>query len=253
MSFEYWYTFPYAVAVASVASASGFSGAVLFQPFYYFVLQLPVQASIATGIATETIGMSGAAYRYQVMRFHRWDVWRALVPWVMLGVVAGFTVFVKAPPIWLKGLVGLTMLLVAAIQMYALRSPFGAPRPGAISRWAPVGLVAGAFSASTGTGVAEMMQPLVEHRGGVETRRANATAILLEACADIGITLLNLSVGAIRWDILVFTASGVLVGSQIGPRIAPRLPAALVKTVFAAGIAGIGAFYVWSVIPTLLP
>jgi len=43
------------------------------------------------------------------------------------------------------------------------------------------------------------------------------------------------------------------VGSQIGPRIAPRLPAALVKTVFAAGIAGIGAFYVWSVIPTLLP
>ena len=41
-SLDYWYVFPSAVFVAIVANASGFSGGVLFQPFFNFVLQLPL-------------------------------------------------------------------------------------------------------------------------------------------------------------------------------------------------------------------
>ncbi|NUT46196.1 MAG: hypothetical protein HOV94_02580, partial [Saccharothrix sp.] len=65
---EYWYVLPFAVVVAVVANASGFSGAVLFQPFFAFVLGLPVHQSIATGVATETIGISSGSARYLVMR-----------------------------------------------------------------------------------------------------------------------------------------------------------------------------------------
>lgn len=54
--------------MAVTANASGFSGGVLFQPFFNFVLGLPIEQSIATGIATETVGMSSGAYRYARMR-----------------------------------------------------------------------------------------------------------------------------------------------------------------------------------------
>ena len=37
--------------------------------------------------------------------------------------------------------------------------------------------------ATTGTGVVEMSQPLLEEKAGLMTLRANATAILLEASA----------------------------------------------------------------------
>jgi len=67
MNLDYWFVFPCAVLVAVIANASGFSGGVLFQPFFNFVLQLPLQQSIATGIGTETIGMSSGAYRYRRM------------------------------------------------------------------------------------------------------------------------------------------------------------------------------------------
>ena len=75
-SFEYWYVFPAAVFVATVANASGFSGGVLFQPFFNFVLHLPLGQSIATGIATETVGMSSGAYRYQRMKQIDWKAVR---------------------------------------------------------------------------------------------------------------------------------------------------------------------------------
>ena len=64
MSFEYWYMFPVAVVIAILANSSGFSGGVLFQPIFNLFLQLPIQASVATGIATETVGMTSGTIRY---------------------------------------------------------------------------------------------------------------------------------------------------------------------------------------------
>jgi uncharacterized membrane protein YfcA len=107
-----------------------------------------------------------------------------------------------------------------------------------------VAALAGSFSACTGTGVAEMHQPLLEQRGGLATKRANATAIFIEAAADWGITLVNLSLGNIRLDILVFSATGVLIGAQVGALWSPSLPDRMLKIAFATCVLGIGAVYV---------
>lgn len=84
----------------------------------------------------------------------------------------------------------------------------------------------------------------MEHKGGLATKRANATAIALEALADWGITLVNLSIGNLRFDILVFSASGVLIGGQIGAWLSPRVSDRLLKTVFAVCVLGIGIVYI---------
>ena len=252
MSLEYWYVFPFAIFVCILATASGFSGAVLFQPFFYFVLKIPVPSSIATGIATETIGMSGGAYRYAKMGYHDYSVWKKCVPFTLAGVLAGFLFFVKLPPAPLKAIVGLSMILVAVIQLVSVYKKHSKTTPPTLKRWYPAIFFSGAFSASTGTGVAEMSQPIVEHAAHIPTKRANATAILLEATADWLITLLNLTVGNIRFDILIFSVSGVLIGSQIGPRLAPYLPDRALKTVFSIGVGLIGIFYIWNYIKTFL-
>jgi uncharacterized membrane protein YfcA len=258
MTFEYWYVFPFAIAVCILATSSGFSGAVLFQPFFYFVLQLPVASSIATGIATETIGMTGGAYRYKKMGYLDYNVWKTLIPWVVIGVLLGFSVFMLLPSVYLKGLVGGVMLLVAGLQFYALGQSQDADNNTSIEgsknlkKWAPLGVFAGGFSATTGTGVAEMTQPLVQFIGKIKVKRANATAIFLEASADWIITLLNLSIGNIRWDILLFSVSGVLIGSQIGPRISPYIPDRILKSIFGTGVAVIGIYYLYGLTLYLL-
>lgn len=64
----HWYVFHVALLVAVTATASRFSGAVMFQPFFAFVLRLPPAQSIATGITTETLMMSAGASRCYLTR-----------------------------------------------------------------------------------------------------------------------------------------------------------------------------------------
>ena len=89
-----------------------------------------------------------------------------------------------------------------------------------------------------------MSQPLLEEKAGLMTLRANATAILLEACADWIITATNLQLGNLRFDILVYTVSGVLIGGVIGPRIARYLNPRLMKVVFGISVTTIGFVYI---------
>ncbi|HPJ43153.1 MAG TPA: sulfite exporter TauE/SafE family protein, partial [Spirochaetota bacterium] len=100
-------------------------------------------------------------------------------------------------------------------------------------------------SASTGTGVCELSQPLLEKGLNVKTKRANATAILVEATADWIITILNLQAGLIMWELWIFTGSGVLIGGQIGPYVARFLPVRLIKIVFSVSVIIIGIFYLY--------
>ena len=56
--------FPISLVIAILANSSGFSGGVLFQPIYNLFLNVPIAGSVATGIATETVGMTSGALRY---------------------------------------------------------------------------------------------------------------------------------------------------------------------------------------------
>ncbi len=256
-SWQYAYVFPFAVFVAIVANASGFSGAVLFQPFFNFVLKLPIGNAIATGVATETIGMSSGAWRYWRMKQVDRAAAFALLPAVLAGVAAGLLLFVRLPREWLRLLVGLVVGGIAVFQLLrARRMLFGTAGSADLAalrqrRW--LALFAGTFSACTGTGVAEMSQPLLELRGRLATKRANATAIFLEAMADWFITLVNLSLGNLRLDILVFSATGVLIGAQIGALLSPYLSDRLLKTAFGLCILFIASVYVITSLQRLWP
>jgi uncharacterized membrane protein YfcA len=185
IDWQYWYVFPFAILVAMTANASGFSGGVLFQPFFNFVLGLPIAQSIATGIATECIGMSSGAHRYARMRQIDLPAACKVLPAVLAGVAAGIFVFLHLPRDVLRLTVGMVVGTIAAYQLYlAWHRRFGARYEAdraALGRRVWVSFLAGSASACTGTGVAELHQPLLEHRGGLATKRANATAIFIGA------------------------------------------------------------------------
>jgi uncharacterized membrane protein YfcA len=255
-SLDFWFVFPCAVLVAVVANASGFSGSVLFQPFFYFVLRLPLGQSIATGIATETIGMSSGAFRYLLMKQIDGAAVKRLLPAVLAGVLAGLFIFARAPTPLLRLIVGLVVGGVALYQLLlAWRGHVGVCATADLAtlgrhRWRA--FFAGSFSACTGTGVAELSQPMLEQKGSLATKRANATAIALEGLADWGITLVNLSLGNLRFDLLLFSASGVLIGAQIGAWLSPRVSDRLLKTVFSLCVLCIGAVYTVTSLQTLV-
>lgn len=249
MSFEYWYMFPVAVIVAILANSSGFSGGVLFQPIYNIFLNLPIQTAVATGIATETIGMTSGAVRYIYYKMVELPVGFTMVMLTIPGVVLGNHALLVINGNLLKLVLGFIIILIASMQFVnAVRKFYGTRENIPVEdiyplMWAPP--IGGFFSASTGTGVCELSQPLLEKGLNVKTKRANATAILVEATADWIITILNLQAGLIMWELWIFTGSGVLIGGQIGPYVARFLPVRLIKIVFSVSVIIIGIFYVY--------
>ena len=210
--------------------------------------------SIATGIATETIGMSWGAINYMLSKHNGsaidFKAFRTIVPFTTLGVLVGLYLFVYAPMAILRFIVGFVVASIALYQIWlAGENKLGKKKKANLKILSKIHnrvyqIFSGAFSATTGTGVAEMSQPLLEEKAGLMTLKANATAILLEACAGWIITATNLKLGNLRFDILAFTISGVLIGGVIGPRIAKHLNPRIMKTIFGVSVSTIGFIYI---------
>ncbi len=249
MSFEYWYMFPVAVVVSILANSSGFSGGVLFQPIYNLFLNIPIQSAVATGIATETIGMTSGAARYIYYKMVDLPIAFTMIMLTIPGVVLGNHALIVINGDLLKFILGFIILFIATMQFtHAVRKSFGERDSVPVEdiypfMWIPP--ISGFFSAATGTGVCEISQPLLEKGLNLKTKRANATAIMIEATADWIITILNIHAGFIMWKLWIFTGTGVIIGGQIGPYISRYLPERLIKIIFSISIILIGMFYIY--------
>lgn len=245
---DYWYMFPVAILIASLANSSGFSGGVLFQPIYNLILNIPIQNAVATGIATETIGMTSGALRYLWYKMIELPIGFTMIMLTIPGIVLGNHIMMIINGNLLKLFLGIVILGLASMQLAGAVTRFYGTRENVPIEdiypfmWVPP--IAGFFSAATGTGVCEIGQPLLEKGLKIKTRRANATAILVEATADWVITILNINAGFIIPDLWFFTGLGVVIGGQIGPYISRFLPERFLKIVFSIAVAIIGVFYI---------
>lgn len=259
VNLDHWFIFPISIFVATLCNASGFSGSVLFQPFFNFILGVPIAQSVATGIATETIGMSSGAFRYWRMG-NKIDIKavKKVFPFVYIGIVIGILLFVFLPKLWLRLLVGVVIFFIAAYQLYLVHlNKFGTSNKADIKVLSsPISNIksffAGIASASTGTGIAEIHQPLFENDANLNTKKANASAILIEALGNFFITLLNIKLDNINYNILIFSASGVLIGGQIGPYVANYISQRILKSIFGIFVSFVGLIYIFTSIQKIL-
>ncbi|MFW6366831.1 MAG: sulfite exporter TauE/SafE family protein [Spirochaetota bacterium] len=248
LNVQYWYMFPVSIVVAIICNSSGFSGGVIFQPIYNIFLNIPIQNSVATGIATETVGMTSGALRYVYYKMVELPVGFTMIMLTIPGVVIGNFALLIINGNLLKMILGVIIISLATMQLFgAIRKYFGTRENVPIEdmysyMWVPP--VGGFFSAATGTGICELAQPVLERGLEIKTKRANATAILVEATGDWIITILNLHAGLIMWELWIFTGSGVIIGGQIGPYISRYLPDRLLKLVFSICVIGVGIYYI---------
>jgi uncharacterized membrane protein YfcA len=64
MTLQYWYMFPIAILIATIAMASGVGGATFFSPLFILALGLPPEVAIGTGLITEVFGFASGLLAY---------------------------------------------------------------------------------------------------------------------------------------------------------------------------------------------
>ncbi|MBT8422573.1 MAG: sulfite exporter TauE/SafE family protein [Gammaproteobacteria bacterium] len=240
----YWFMFPVAIGVATLAMLSGIGGAALFTPI--FVLLFPILgpeyvlastfAAISTALLTQTFGFISGFIGYYRRRMIDFDLAvrfiKVSAPIAVIGALVAHAVhdyILIAAYAALVFVLAFGMLFLRRGQAsrpnydYQARRPHFPPRDFALT-----GL--GAFlTGMVSVGIGEVMISRLTKRGlPVGTAAATSVAIvmctiLLATATLVAQLVRDGGIGAIPWNLICYEVPGVAIGGQIGPLLQGRV------------------------------
>ena len=245
----YAFMFPVSIAVAALATGAGFGGGILFLPIFISVLGMNVAESVGTGMITELCGMTSAMIGY--FRQRQVEV-RIAFPMVLLaipGIIIGLHLTMVLNEAILKTFFGLVVIGCAVWTFVSMVERDYGTREGLMPEeiypfaWVP--FLGGISSGLSSVGTAETLFPLLERVYKVNIHRAVATTVVVEGLAGWTATSINIWEGQIRWEVAIFTMSGVIIGGQLGPLVNKIAPGSVLKVIFSIFVLLTGARMVY--------
>jgi uncharacterized membrane protein YfcA len=260
VSLEYWFVFPVSVLFATIAMASGVEGATFFSPFFMLAMGFSPEVAIGTGLITEVFGFASGVYAYAHKKLIDYKLGRTLlvisIPMSLLGAWLSGVV----PPDILKTIFGMGLLAVA---VSFLRTPesnvvklldekidqqYGGDkaetclvdRDGAQICYTVCNRgtgrifsgVGGLFIGMISTGLGELNGYFLLQRCKVPSAVSVATSVFV-----VAVTAIAASVGHVYkfvatgsddlqtvLNLVIFTVPGVIIGGQLGSRVAGSIP-----------------------------
>lgn len=258
MELTYWYLFPTAIIIATVANGAGIGGATFFSPLFVIALGLEPKIAIGTALITEVFGFASGVSAHYRARTIDWNVAGMLlvasVPMAIIGSLLGGI----APETVLKTILGLGLLAIAfsfvrhrphQIEDESIARGEGIVEPATdrviVARdgheyhyqvcrrtegrlFAGVG---GAFVGLISTGLGELNTYALVKRCRVPSRITVATSVVVVAVTALAASVVHLidfvSAGTGEIDtvlsLAVFTVPGVIIGGQLGPQLSKRV------------------------------
>ncbi|MBN1880808.1 MAG: sulfite exporter TauE/SafE family protein [Deltaproteobacteria bacterium] len=240
-----WFMFPISILVAMTATGSGFGGGIIFLPIFVYFLGMTVPESVGTGMVTELVGMSSALVGYVRQRQIEFNIAFPMIMLTIPGVIIGLHLALVTNEAILKVFFGLIVVGCAiwtfvsmAEKKYGNREGLGTEE---IYPFAWVPFLGGLSSGLSSVGTAETIFPVLERVYKLNVHRAVATTVMVEAIAGYVATSINIWEGQIRWDVAIFTMTGVLCGGQLGPILNRFAPEAVLKILFSMFVLLTGA------------
>lgn len=260
VSLQYWFMFPVAVIVATVAMASGVGGATFFAPIFILGLRLPPEVAIGTGLLTEVFGFASGLVAYARKRLIDYKLGGALLAVTVPAALLGTAVAGVVEPDFLKIALGVGLFAVAAsflrapehqdIQRMeaAIAEDFGTERAETCLITAEgesicytvcnknegrlIAGIGGLFVGMISTGLGELNSYFLLQRCRVPSRVSVATSVFVVALtaliASSGHFVQFARQGGEVLDtvlsIAIFTIPGVIIGGQLGSKMANHIP-----------------------------
>ncbi|MHA2231358.1 MAG: sulfite exporter TauE/SafE family protein [Candidatus Hodarchaeales archaeon] len=282
--FEYWFVFFVAVAIATIAMTLGIGGALLFSPF--FIIGFPLlgfdalSPADAFGLAllTEVFGFTSGLAGYSRRKLIDYRTAIVLLAITIPAAIIGTMIKRQfEDPEILNFLFGIGLWLLAAyVVLNTRQSQKGPPVPDADSpkriiidkennRYeylvcnenqgrALIGL-GGFVTGLISVGVGETVVSTLRIRCGLPMRVATGTSVLVVTVTVLSAALTDIAligVDSVPWEIALFTIPGVLIGGQIGPKIATRVTSEAAEKLLIGVFLSIGTIMLLKAILTIL-
>ncbi len=248
-----WLALPIGILIAAVVSAVGIGGGILWMPFLMLILKLEPEASVLTSLIIQTAGMGSGSLAYARRAQVDYRLTGILLVATVPGLALGALMTRSIRPAHIELVLGLLTLITAFWFVSTnlkyddrghQRIRFRAARPylGWISL---MSVASGMLSVSIG----EWLVPILRSKMALRMRTAVATSIatILGTCV-LGAAFHGLLGSAPHWSTVAWAVPGVLIGGQIGPRLAERLNERMLKEVFIFLLTLIGIHLIYNAI-----
>ncbi len=258
MSLEFWYMLPVGIVIATVAMASGVGGATFFSPLFILGLGLPPELAVGSGLVVEVFGFSSGVYAYVRRKLIDYRIGGMLLSATIPAAIVGVVIAHYANADILKLILGMGLFAVAVSFLRAPDEETEAVLD-EIAREDPdeaetclvtaegeeicysvcnttegrlISGIGGLFVGMVSSGLGELNGYFLLQRCRVPSSVSVATSVFVVAItafiastghvyqvAQDGLTGLS-TMG----NLLLFTVPGVVIGAQLGPAVAKRVP-----------------------------
>ena len=279
----YWFMFPLAIFVSTVAMLSGIAGAAIFMPIFLlvfpllgmeYVLASPV-AAIASALLTSTFGFSSGFIAYRRKGLIDFELARSFL-WIAIPLAIGGALIAQyIDPVQIRLFYGVLMLAIVAFllfgdQLFAFLQTDGAKSqtlkqttdasgktyqyPLYKAKWLPTS-IGGFLTGMLSTGIGEVTVPQLVKLGKVDVAIAAGTSVFIVfisfICASITHVISLVSAGgieAVPWNLVCYTIPGVIIGGQIGPRLQNKVSSKIMIRAIAIVFLGIALAMIGTVV-----
>jgi uncharacterized membrane protein YfcA len=233
-----------------LAGLLGLGGGVVVVPALIWLFAQAQYASdwiphLAVGTSLATILGTGSASTYAHHRRGavRWDLFRQLAPWILMGAWIGSAVAAGLDEAWLRRIFGFFLLYVG-LRMLSRHHASASPRPPGGAGLGLAGTIIGSLSALVGIGGGTLTVPYLT-RSGVDMRLAVATSsacgLPIAAAGTLGFMAFGwgkeglpaASTGFVYWPAVAAILLASIPMAPLGARLAHALPVVLLRRVFA--------------------
>lgn len=236
-----WTALPTGFIIATLATLVGFGGGILWMPYLLLVAHLDPTQAVVTSLVIQVGGMGSGSVA--VIAAEKADL--------RLSFFLSVCAFVGVPiGVWLCGLIsadsivfllGILSLAMALVFVYTQDDlDNSVVKRVSLRQTAPYLWLATVFSVLTGLlsmGVGDFLVPILRNRLRLSMESAMAACLVVMAMNAALAAILHLMKGErFATGLVLWAIPGVILGGQIGPRLAGRIPDQTLKEVFIYGL-----------------
>lgn len=239
-----WTALPVGILFATLATMVGIAGGVLWTPYLIFLVKLEPAQAIGTSLLIQVAGMGSGAVT-AVMQGKVTPRFTAMLTAAALpGVGVGAWLSTLVPSDSLVFLLGAILLATALVFVYARENVSVSTDTVDLFRtvrYLPLATLFSVFTGLLSVGVGDFMVPVLRNRLHMRMDAAIGSCLVVMAMnAVFGSILHGIKGEPVVWKIIVWAVPGVLIGGQIGPRLAGYIPDQTLKEIFIYGLSLVG-------------
>lgn len=240
-----WTALPVGLVIATLVTMVGLGGGILWMPYLIFVSGLNPAEALLTSLIIQVAGMGSGGVTVIVQKKTDPRIPLLLAGASLPGVALGVWLSSIVPQPYMVFLLGVACLATALVFVAAREDPGVPPMDDvplrSLFRYLWTAPVLSTMTGLLSVGVGDFLVPVLRNRLHMKMDAAIGACLILMCINAAFAAILHIAMGESFSPQLVGSAAiGVIVGGQIGPRIARTVPDQTLKEIFIYGLSLVG-------------